>query len=58
MRLKTTVKKTDFDDRDLNKRINSIDLDQMLLALTALITLIYIELFISQFIKDSDYTFE
>jgi len=58
MRSKTTVKETDFNDRDLDKGISNIDLDQIPPASTAPATSTYIELSTGQFMRDGDYTFE
>jgi hypothetical protein len=61
MRSKTTVKDTDFDDRDLDEGVSSIDLDQMPPASTAparSTTATYTELSTGQFVEVSDRVFE
>jgi hypothetical protein len=58
MRSKTTVKETDFNDRDLDEGISSIDLDRMPPASTAPATSTYTELSDGQFVEVSDYAFE
>jgi hypothetical protein len=54
MRLKTTVKDTNTDDRELDGGINSIDMDQMPPASTTPATSTYTELSNGQFMEVTD----